>query len=81
MVQKDLVFETGTASITEVGKEKQKDCVRVYCSMYPNVFTFQIRTCQPTKQGGVNKQMVASVSLSVEEMKKILGYMEDEKNA
>ena len=81
MVQKDLYLKTETADIKEIGKEKQENTLRVYCTMYPNVFTFQIRTYKPTKQGGVNKQMIASVSLSVEELKNILAYAEAEKNA
>lgn len=77
--QKDLIMPKKYAEIREIGKEEQENCIRVYCCQQtPKVFTFQIRTHNPTKQGGVNRQMIANVNLSIDELKKILKYMERE---
>ena len=75
----DLIIPNEFAEIKEIGKEKQENCVRVYCCSYPNVFKFQIRTYKPTKDEGVKRQMMASVSLTIDEVRNILKYMEEQK--
>lgn len=80
MAQKDLIVPKEWAEIKELGKEEQENCIRVYCDSYPEGFNFQIRTFKPTKQGGVNRQMIASVNLTIDDVKKILAYMEAEKD-
>jgi hypothetical protein len=78
MNKEDLIIKKEYAEIKEIGKEKQEDCLRVYCNSYPNSFTFQIRTFNPLKYNGVNRQMIANVILSIDEVRKILKYMENE---
>lgn len=80
MTQDDLIIKNEYAEIKEIGKEKQDNCLRVYCNQYPNNFTFQIRTFNPINQygKGVNRQMIADITLSIDELKKILKYMENE---
>lgn len=79
MNQKDLFIKKEWAEITDLGKEEQENCVRVYCTSYPDNFNFQIRTFKPTRQGGVNRQMIATANLTIKDVKKILSYMENER--
>ena len=56
--------------------------IRVYCKQFPDYFEFQIRTNGPITESGKGKdrRMLASVGISIEEMKSILKYMETEKD-
>ena len=71
------------ARIMEVkSRGAQENCIRVYCTTYPNGFTFQIRTYKPINEfgNGVNRAMVATVELDIAEMEAILKYMKTYKN-
>ena len=46
-MQKDLIIEKKFAEIKDVGNEGQENCIRLYCDMFPNGFTLQIRTYKP----------------------------------
>ena len=80
MTQEDLIIKKEYADIKEIGRKKQDNCLRIYCSSYPNIFEFQIRTFKPItdNEKGINRQMIANISLSIEEIKQILKYMEKE---
>lgn len=83
MTQEDLIIKKNFAEIKELGRNEQENCIRVFCNHFPNNFEFQIRTFKPIGdfQQGVKRQMLASVSISIEELKKILAYMEAEKES
>jgi len=49
--------------------------LRVYCVNIPNYFNFQIRTHGPITCNGVARNMIATVSVSIEELEEILTYM------
>jgi len=54
-----------------------KNIVRIYCSQAPDVFTFQIRTHKPITDTGKGKDrnMIASMSLTITEVEEILKHM------
>jgi hypothetical protein len=83
MRREDLIIKKDFAEIRELGRNEQENCIRVFCTMFPDGFEFQIRTFKPTDeyQKGIKRQMIASVGLSIEELKKILAYMEAEKES
>ena len=76
-----MILEKEFAEIKQIGKEKQDDCVRIWCTHYPDGFSFQIRTFKPISdfnKNAIPRQMIATVNISLDEMRKILAYMEKE---
>jgi len=78
--QGDLILQKKWAEIKQVGKEEQENCIRLYCDQYPNGFNLQIRTFKPTNKfgEGVKRQMVASVGITLQELKQLVEYAEKE---
>lgn len=60
-----------------------KNEIRVYCVQYPNVFNFQIRTHKSTDRYGKGKErdMIATVMLTIAEVENILEQMKAYSNA
>lgn len=61
---------------------EHKNEVRVYCHQFPDNFNFQIRTFKPTNGcfgRGKPRKMIATVSITIEEVREMLRYMEDSK--
>ena len=79
---KELFIKDKFAEIIQINKEEQDNCIRVYCSTYPNTFDFQIRTFKPINEFGRGKPraMIARVSLDIKQMEKILRFMKNEVN-
>ena len=76
----DLMAKKEYAEIYEYKdfKEQNENCIRVYMSQSPDVFTFQIRTFKPITgwhRKGKPRNMIASVSLTLTEMEQIIVYM------
>ena len=78
----DLWIKKQFAEIKQVGKEEQENCIRLYCSQFPNGFTLQIRTFKPIDeyQKGVKRPMMASVNITLQELKQLVEYAEKEKS-
>ena len=75
------------ATITQRGKlfkddKPNENCIRVYCRQFPNIFNFQIRTHKSINDfgRGVKRDMIANVTLSIDEVRNILKFMEAEKD-
>ena len=50
-------------------------CVRVYCTQYPNSFNFQIKCSAPIRRKGVVREMLATVNLSVDQIKALYEFV------
>lgn len=58
--------------------ENNENVIRVYCQMFPNVYTLQIRTHNPIdgRLGkGKPRDFIATVSVTIEEIEEILRQM------
>jgi hypothetical protein len=78
MTREDLIMPRKYGiEIKEIRDCDLGDCIRVFCSSYPDGFEFQIRTHQPIKWKGKKRYMFANVYLTIEEMEKILAYMKE----
>ena len=83
MTQQELKLKKTFAEIQEVkmGDAKNDNVLRIWCSQYPDTFKFQIRTYKSICDFGRGKprNMIATISLSIKEVEKILKYMKKEK--
>ena len=50
-------------------------CVRVYCTQFPNQFNFQIKCSAPIRRKGVVREMLATVNLSVDQIKTLYEFV------
>ena len=82
----ELIARRDWAEIYEVHShyvDKDNDNqVRIYCRTFPDVFLFQIRTYKPIAGEGMHgkpRNMIANVTLSIDDVRSILAYMEAEK--
>lgn len=83
---KDIFIEKPFAEIVEVKfhdpTQQNENQVRVYCVQYPDIVSFQIRThksiveCDFRKKGK-QRDMVATVSLSLNELEEIVKKMRE----
>ena len=84
----DFIIKKQYAEIYEVKnlEKDNEDIIRVYCSQFDKkdencMFNFQIRTFKPVSRKGVNKNMIANVSMSISEIEQLLEYVKSIKNA
>ena len=69
------------ADIKDIGDSygENENKLRIWCKQSPDQFNLQIRTRNPLKGrhslSGKNRNFIATVSLSVQEMEEILAYM------
>lgn len=52
--------------------------VRLYCTQYPDIFQLQIRALQSLKEGNKPRPIIASVSLTRDELKSLYEYAMNE---
>lgn len=78
--KQDMFVKKEYAEIKEIKdiEENNDNELRIYCVQSPNIFNFQIRTYKPITEFGQGKprNMIATISLDIDEVKKILQYME-----
>lgn len=79
-----LLINKPYARIQEIkGADQNNDNVlRVYCEMFPDVYIFQIRTFAPINGPfgeGKPRNMIASVTVTIEELEEILREMKARK--
>ena len=84
VVGNELHQQNDFAEIYEVKdmKEKNENKLRVFCDQFPNIFKFQIRTHKPINGffgNGKPRNMIAHLSLTIEEVEEILNYMKNYK--
>lgn len=80
----DFYLDRPYARIFELPKyykqtEPQRECIRVYPQGIHG-FTFQIRTSKKINENGKPRNMIASVDITMKEMKKIMKYMEQKED-
>ena len=83
---RDLIIGKEYAKIQEFKdlNKPNEGCIRVYRTQVtkdptPDAFNLQIRTHSPTTEygNGVKRDMVATVSITVPELEKVLEYMKE----
>ena len=85
-MEKEIIIQTPYAKIYEVKSATidNDDCVRIYCRQFPNVYCCQIRTHKPILSGfgnkGKNRNIIASVDLTISQVEQILNYMKENSN-
>lgn len=65
-------------------KTPNENGIRIYCTQFPDTWTLQIRTHAPiTEYGnnGIKRDMIASVTIGIEELEQMLGQMKSYINA
>jgi len=78
--QEDLILQKKFADVKQIGTEKQENCIRLYCNQYPEGFMLQIRSFNSIDRWGegVKRLMIASVGITLQELKQLVEYAENE---
>ena len=79
-----MTIRTDCADIHELKNPDQDNVneVVIYCRQYPDSFNFQIRTHKGIGEfnEGKERDMIATVSVNINEMEQILAFMKDRVN-
>lgn len=85
-IGKELFISKPFCEIAEIQiKEPIKNEIRIYCTQYPDKFNFQVRSRNQIdgKHGYPKKKerdFISNVTVSINEMKEIVKFMENYKN-
>ena len=83
MKDSEIWLEKKYAEIKEVKLDHpNSNGIRIYCTMHPNVFNFQIRTYKPITEHGDGKprNMIAQAQITIEELERLLARMKEYSN-
>ena len=57
--------------------DTKQGCIRAYCVQHPSIINLQYRAVQSLKDGGIERNLIASAIINIEDLRRIVQFFDD----